>query len=76
MLSLKKIGKQAFYGCKNLKTIVINTTKLSAGRVGSKAFAGTYSKATIKVPKIKYAAYVKLLKEWGVGAKANIKEVK
>lgn len=72
--TVSKIGKQAFYGCKKLKTITIKTTKLSGSKVGSRAFTGIYSKATVKVPKSKYEAYKKLLKARGLGAKAVIKK--
>lgn len=68
------IGKQAFYGCKNLKNITIKTTKLTSKKVGSKAFNGIYSKATIKVPKSKLKSYKKLLKAKGVSSKAKIKK--
>ena len=72
--TVKKIGKQTFYGCKKLKTVTIKTTKLSSGKVGSKAFTGIYVKATVKVPKTKYEAYKKLLKAGGLGAKASVKK--
>ncbi len=65
--NVKKIGKQAFYGCKNLKTITIKTAKLKSSTVGSNAFKGIYSKATIKVLKSKKTAYQKLLKSKGAG---------
>ncbi len=71
---VKKIGKQAFYGCKKLKTITIKTTKLTSKTVGSKAFKGIHSKATIKVPKKKLADYKKVLKAKGVGSKVKIKK--
>ncbi|MBR1692185.1 MAG: type I pullulanase [Lachnospiraceae bacterium] len=71
---VKKIGKQAFYGCKKLSGITIRTTKLTKKKVGSKAFKGIASKATIKVPKKKLKAYKTLLKARGVGAKAKIKK--
>ena len=71
---VNKIGKQEFYGCKKLKTITIKTTKLSSKNVGSKAFKGIHSKATIKVPKKKLSAYKKMLKSKGVGSKAKIKK--
>ncbi|MCM1180913.1 MAG: leucine-rich repeat domain-containing protein [Clostridium sp.] len=71
---VNKIGKQAFYGCKNLKTITIKTSKLTNKNVGSKAFKGIASKATIKVPKKKLASYKKILKSKGVGSKAKIKK--
>ena len=71
---VSSIGKQAFYSCKKLKTITIKTTKLTSKKVGSKAFKGIYSKATIKVPKKKLNTYKKLLKSKGVGSKAKIKK--
>ena len=71
---VKKIGKQAFYGCKKLKTITIETVKLTGKNVGSKAFKGIDSKATIKVPKKKLTSYKKLLKAAGVDEKVKIKK--
>jgi hypothetical protein len=68
------IGKQAFYGCKNLKQITIKTTQLTTQSVGSKAFKGISSTATIKVPKSVLKSYQKLLKKKGVGSKAKIKK--
>ena len=67
-----KIDKQAFYGCKKLKSITIKTTKLTDKNVGSSAFKGIYTKATIKVPKKQLAAYKKLLKNKGVSSKAKV----
>lgn len=72
--TVNKIGKQAFYGCKKLKSITISTKKLTTKNVGSKAFKGIYSKATIKVPKAKLKAYKTLLKKKGVGRKVKIKK--
>ena len=71
--SVRKIGKQAFSGCKNLKTIIFKTPHLTKKSVGAKAFKGIYAKATIKVPKKQKKAYQKLLKSKGVGKKAKIK---
>lgn len=73
-LKVKKIGKQAFYGCKKLKTITVKTTKLTKKNMGSQAFKGIHAKPTFKVPKKKYAAYKKLLKEKGAGKKAVYKK--
>ena len=66
---VSRIGKKAFYGCKNLKNITIKTTKLTKKRVGSKAFFGIHAKAVIKVPKKKLSAYRKMLKARGVTKK-------
>ena len=70
---IEKIGKQAFYGCKNLKNITFKTTKLTKKRVGSKAFSGIHAKAAIKVPKKKLSAYRKMLKARGVAKKENVR---
>ena len=70
---VKKIGKQAFFGCKKLKSITLKTQKLTNKNVGSKAFKGIHAKATIKVPKSKHTIYKKILKEKGVSSKAKIK---
>nr|MCR5797490.1 leucine-rich repeat protein [Eubacterium sp.] len=71
---IKKIGKNAFYGCKNLKKIIIKTTKLTKKSVGKNAFAKINAKAKIKVPKKKLKAYKKILKARGVkGKKQKIK---
>ena len=71
---VKKIGKQAFYNCKRLKNITIKTSKLTSGRVGSKAFKGIHSKAVIKVPKKKLKSYKKLLRAKGIGKKVKVKK--
>ena len=51
--NVNNIGKNAFYGCKNLKKVIIKTTKLTKKTVGKNAFKGIHKKATIKVPKKK-----------------------
>lgn len=71
---VSKIGKYAFYGCKKLKTITIKTTKLTDKKVGSKAFKGIHSKATIKVPKTKVKAYKAMLKKKGIGKGVKVKK--
>lgn len=71
---VSKIGKQAFYGCKKLKTITIRTSKLTSKKVGNKAFKGIHAKATVKVPKKKLTSYKRILKAKGVGSKVKIKK--
>ena len=71
--SIKKIGTQAFFKCKNLKKITIKTPYLSKKTVGAKAFKGIHAKAKIKVPKKQKKAYQKLLKAKGAGKKVTIK---
>ena len=72
--SIKKIGAQAFCGCKNLKTITVKTAALTQKSVGAKAFKGINAKAVIKVPKKQLKAYQKLLKARGTGNKVTIKK--
>ena len=68
--SVRSIGKQAFCNCKKLSSITIKTSTLSGKTVGSKAFAGTYKKPTVKVPAKQMKAYKKLLKVRGMSSKA------
>ena len=68
--SVRSIGKQAFCNCKKLSSITIKTSTLSGKTVGSKAFAGTYKKPTVKVPAKQLQAYKKLLKARGMSSKA------
>ena len=67
--SVRSIGKQAFCNCKKLRSITIKTSTLSGKTVGSKAFAGTYIKPTVKVPAKQMKAYKKLLKARGMSSK-------
>ena len=73
---VSRIGKKAFYGCKNLKNITVKTTKLTKKRVGSKTFFGIHAKAAIKVPKKKLSAYRKMLKARGVTKKEKVQAIK
>ena len=71
--TVRKIGKEAFAKCKNLKKITIKTTYLSSKKIGANAFKGIHAKATIKVPKKQKKAYQKLLKARGVDKKVTVK---
>ena len=53
-----KIGKNAFYNCKNLKKITVKSTQIKS--VGSNAFKGIYKTAVIKVPASKLTTYKKM----------------
>lgn len=66
---IKTIGKQAFYGCRNLKSITVRTKKLTKRTVGSKAFAKIHKKAVVRVPAKKWKSYRKMLKKRGVSGK-------
>lgn len=72
--TVKSIGKQAFYNCKKLRSITIKTSALSSKTIGAKAFTGTYSKPTVRVPAKKLNAYKKLLKSKGMSGKAVYKK--
>ena len=56
--NIKTIGKSAFYGCKNLKTIIIKGKALK--KVKKNAIKNINSKAVIKAPKAKLGDYKKL----------------
>ena len=56
--NVQKIGKNAFYGCKNLKTIIIKSSVLK--KVEPNAIKNIYKNAVIKVPTKKLKAYTKL----------------
>ena len=70
--SIKKIDKMAFYGCKSLKSIVIDTLNLKSGSIGADAFKKVNKNVRVYVPKSKYNVYKKLLKRAGIGLKAAI----
>ena len=71
--TVRKIGKEAFAKCKNLKKITIKAAYLSSKKVGANAFKGIHAKATIKVPKKQKKAYQRLLKARGIGKKVTVK---
>ncbi len=70
--NVKTIGANAFYGCKNLKTIVVQSTQIKT--IGKNTFKGIYSKAKIKVPKNRFKSYKKLFNKKGL--KKTIKIIK
>lgn len=63
--NVNTIGKEAFYGCKNLKKIQVKSKKLSAKNVGSRVFKGINKKAKMSVPKSKVKSYSKWVKTKG-----------
>ena len=58
-----------------MKTLTIKSSKLTAKKIGSKAFSKTPKKMTVKVPKKKFKAYKKMLIKRGVNKKAKFKTV-
>ncbi len=67
--NVQKIGKNAFSGCKKLKTINIKTSKLTKKGIGSGCFKGIDAKATFKVPKKLKKDYEKWLVKTGKAPK-------
>ncbi len=61
--NIRYIDRKAFFGCEKLKTIKFLGTQLKT--VSRGAFKGINEKCVIKVPKKKYKAYKKLLKNKG-----------
>jgi len=67
--NIVSIGKQAFYGCSNLRKIKVKSKLLSS--VGKNAFKGIAKKATIRVPAAKLDIYRVLMK--GKGQRKSVK---
>ena len=74
--NINYISNNAFKNCKNITTIIIDTSKLKASNVGKKAFKGlgVNRKVVIKVPGNKYKKYKKIIKMSGIGKKSSIKK--
>lgn len=64
---LKTIGQSAFSGDKNLKAVNLKKVK-TLKTVGKSAFKGVSKKVTVRVPKNKKAAYVRIFKKGGIAA--------
>lgn len=71
--NVKKIGTKAFFGCKKLTKIKVNTKKLTMGNVGKSAVKGVYKKAVFNVPNSKKEVYKKIFKRRGGGEKIKVK---
>ena len=72
--NVKKIGKNAFAGCGKLKTITIQTAKLTAKTIGAAAFKGIAKKPTVKLPAKQFKTYKKILLKRGVPKAAKFKK--
>ncbi|MFA9465797.1 MAG: glycoside hydrolase family 2 TIM barrel-domain containing protein [Velocimicrobium sp.] len=72
--NITTIGGTAFFRAKNLKTIVIKSTKIKT--IGKNAFKGIKKNAIIKVPAKQYKKYVKLLKASGISNTVKIIKIK
>ncbi len=71
--NIKTISKKAFYKCTALKTIYINSTKLTS--VGTYAFKSTYSKPTVYAPSAKKKSYKTKLRDASISSKAVYKSL-
>lgn len=60
--SLERLGAKAFFKCTSMRIMTVKTSRLNY--LGTKAFA-INPKITIRVPKSKYSAYVKMIKKSG-----------
>ena len=69
------IGKNAFNGCKNLKSITVKTKKLKASKVGKNAFKGINKKAVFKLPKKKFKVYKAIFKKSAKSSKIKYKKI-
>ncbi len=72
--NVSKIGSKAFYGCTKLNTLKIQSTKLTAKKIESKAFSKTPKSIKVTVPKKKFKTYKAMLIKKGVNKKAKFKK--
>ncbi|MBQ7563790.1 MAG: Ig-like domain-containing protein [Lachnospiraceae bacterium] len=73
--NVEEIGEKAFFRCKGLKRIQIETTKLTPFSVGKDAFKKTSKRIVVSVPASVYKSYKKLLKKRGISRKAIIRKI-
>ena len=60
--SVERLGAKAFFKCTSMRIMTVKTSRLNY--LGTKAFA-INPKITIRVPKSKYSAYIKMIKKSG-----------
>ena len=72
--NVKRINKKAFSECKNLKTLTINSKKLTKKKV--KGALANSNITTIYVPKGKVNAYKKIFKKSNSGKSVTVKAKK
>lgn len=73
--NIKKIGANAYKGCKNLSKITIHTTGLTKTSIGKKAFQKISAKAVIQIPGSKWKKYKTWIKAAGVAKTVVFKKV-
>lgn len=64
--NVKKISKNAFYKCKNLKKVTLKTTVLTKKTASKASFKSVNKKLTIKAPKSVKKSYKKIFKGYKV----------
>lgn len=60
--NIVKINSNAFFNCKNLKTVTIKSVRLTGKTANKKAFKNTHKKLVIRVPKKVKKIYKKIFK--------------
>ena len=71
--NVTSIGSKAFYKCKKLSTVKINTKKL--GTIGDKAFYGIQNKALFSAYRSKLKSYQSKLKNSGINTTIRLKAI-
>lgn len=74
--NITTIGANAFADCPKLKTITINSVKLTDKNVADDAFAGIADGTVIRVPKKMLARYQKLFAKKGLSKKVKVVAIK
>lgn len=74
--NITAIGANAFADCPKLKTITINSVKLTGKNVADDAFAGIADGTVIRVPKKMLARYQKLFAKKGLSKKVKVVAIK
>lgn len=74
--NITTIGANAFADCPKLKTITINSVKLTGKNVADDAFAGIADGTVIRVPKKMLARYQKLFAKKGLSKKVKVVAIK
>ncbi len=67
---VNKIGKKAFFGCRNLKYFVIKTKKLKEESIGNKAFSKGYYMPKVSTNKTKKKSYIRIFVKKGMSSRA------
>ena len=60
--NIVKINRNAFFNCKNLKTVIIKSVRLTGKTANKKAFKNAHKKLVIRVPKKVKKIYKKIFK--------------